>query len=80
MAFLEGIIRNIKRKFIKNMRNDPRTWTEKRFESALKDVSTCYNLTPNSHGFTPASVNSPEYDPVLREKLYGKKAKLQRFE
>ena len=80
MGFLEGIIRNIKRKFIKNMRNDPRPWTEKRFESALKDVCTSYNSTPNSHGFAPASVNSPEYDPVLREKLYGKDAKLQRFE
>ena len=81
MAFLEGIIRNIKRKFIKNMRNDDNPWTEKRFESALKDTITSINSTVSTaHGFRPASVNSPEFDPVLREKLYGKDARLPRFE
>ena len=30
MGFLEGVIRNIKKKFIKNMRNDQRPWTEKK--------------------------------------------------
>ena len=76
MGFQEGVIRNIKKKFIKNMRNDQRPWTEKIFEAALKDVVSSCNLTPSSsHGFPPASVNSPEYDPVLRERLYGKNVK-----
>ena len=80
MGFLEGVIRNIKKKFIKNMRIDTKTWTEKRFEAALQDTISSYNATVSSStGFPPASVNSPEFDPILRERLYGKNTKLQRF-
>ena len=44
MGFLEGIIRNVKRKFIKNMRKDknPKGWSEKRLETALADVCLLY--------------------------------------
>ena len=49
-------------------------------QAALKDVTNSYNNTVNRHGFKPASVNSPEFDPFLREKLYGKDTKLERFE
>ena len=56
-------------------------WTEKRFEAALQDTISSYNATVSSStGFPPASVNSPEFDPILRERLYGKNTKLQRFE
>ena len=83
MGFLEGIIRNIKRKFIQNLRkNEPRSgWTEKKLERALSDVTYSYNNTvSSSHGRTPASVNSSLFDPFLREALYGHQAKLQPFE
>ena len=82
MGFLEGIIRNIKRKFIKNMREDknPKGWTEKRLEKALADVTYSYNHTKSTaHGFTPASCNFPEFDPELRLRLY-KERKIERFE
>ena len=62
------------------MRKDQNEWTEKRLQAALKDVTNSYNNTVNRHGFKPASVNSPEFDPFLREKLYGKDTKLERFE
>ena len=83
MGFLEGIIRSIKRKFIQNLRkNEPRGgWTEKKLERALKDVTYSYNHTvSSSHGRTPISVNSPLFDPFLREALYGPRAKLQPFD
>ena len=84
MAFLEGIIRNVKKKFIKNMRmeeEDQVNWSEKKLEAALKDVVYSYNhVSSSSHGFQPAAVNSPEFDPILREKLYGEDYRIQRFE
>ena len=83
MIFLEGIIRNLKRKFIQNLRNnEPRSgWTDKKLERALEDVTYSYNHTESSsHKITPISVNSPLFDPFLREALYGPRAKLQPFE
>ena len=83
MGFLEGIIRNIKRKFIQNLRkNEPRSgWTRKKLEQALRDVTHSYNNTvSSSHGCTPTSVNSPQFDPFLRAALYGHQAKLQPFD
>ena len=82
MGFLEGIIRNIKIKFIKNMREDknPQGWTPKRLEKALADVTHSFNHTKNSAtGFTPASCNFPEFDPELRLRLY-KDRKIEKFE
>ena len=82
MGFLEGIIRSIKRKFVQNLRkNEPRSgWTPKKLEQALKDVTYSYNHTvSSSHGRTPISVNSPMFDPFLREALYGHQP-LQPFE
>ena len=74
MAFLEGVIRGLKRKLIQNLRkNKPRSgWTDKKLEVALKDLVHSYNNTvSSSHGRTPISVNSPKFDPFLRDKLYG---------
>ena len=74
MGFLEGIIRSLKRKFIQNLRkNEPRSgWTDKKLEQALKDLVHSYNHTESSsHGRMPISVNSPMFDPFLREALYG---------
>ena len=82
MAYLEGIIKNCKKRFIKHMRvaKNPNGWTEKRLEKALADVTKSYNLTKNkATGFAPATCNFPEYDPVLRRKLY-KEKKIERFE
>ena len=44
-----------------------------------QDTDSYNNTVSSSHGFTPASVNFPEFDPVLREKLYGP-VKIQKFE
>ena len=66
MIFLEGIIRKLKRKFIQNLRkNEPRSgWTKKKLERALVDLTYSYNHTiSSSHQRTPASVNSPLFDP-----------------
>ena len=74
MIFLEGIIRSLKRKFIQNLRkNEPRSgWTDKKLERALQDLVYSYNHTvSSSHGRSPISVNSPKFDPFLREALYG---------
>ena len=82
MGFMESIIRNVKKKFLKNLmenKND-NEWTEKRLERALADVTYSYNNTKNSKtGFTPASCNFPEFDPELRRRLY-KEQKIERFE
>ena len=83
MGFLEGIIRNIKRKFIQNMRKneDGKVWSQKRLVRALHDVTYSYNHTvSSSHGMIPAEVNSSKYDAELRLKLYGPQVKLKRFE
>ena len=82
MGFLEGLIRNIKRKFIKHMRQDTnqKGWTEKRLEYALAEATHSYNHATNSAtGFTPASSNFPEFDPELRRRLYGDR-KIEKFE
>ena len=82
MGFLEGIIRSLKKKFMKNLRynKNGKKWTEKRLEKALADVVYSYNHSvSSSHGMTPASCNYPEFDPELRLRLYGER-KLQRFE
>ena len=82
MAFLEGVIRNCKRRFVKNLRMAPadQEWTQKKLEAALRDVTFSYNNTESSsHGMKPAECNFPEFDPVLRKKLYGDQ-KLERFE
>ena len=82
MIFLEGIIRSLKRKFIQNLRkNEPGSgWTDKKLERALQDLVYSYNHTvSSSHGRTPISVNSPMFDPFLREALYGP-LKLEPFE
>ena len=63
MAFLEGVIRNIKRKMIKSLRMSPQNkpWTQRGLESALKDVTFSYNHTESSsHGLKPAECNFPE--------------------
>ena len=83
MIFLEGIIRNVKRKFVQNLRkNEPRSgWTAKKLKRALQDVVYSYNHSESSsHGRTPISVNSPIFDPFLREALYGPQNSLQPFE
>ena len=82
MGFLEGLIRNIKKKLIRYMREDknPNGWTEKRFEKALADATYSYNHTNNfATGMTPASCNFPEFDPELRLRLY-KDRKIEKFE
>ena len=82
MGFMESIIRNVKKKFLKNLMENKNNneWTEKRLERALADVTYSYNNTKNSKtGFTPASCNFPEFDPELRRRLY-KEQKIERFE
>ena len=82
MGFLEGIIKNLKRKFIQSMRKNEggKRWSPTRLGNLLKDITESINQTvSSSHGFPPASVNFPEFDPVLREKLYGP-VRIQRFE
>ena len=54
-------------------------WRPRRLEEALKEVTESYNFTQNSHGFKPAEVNSPEFDPFLRHRLYGPDS-LEKFE
>ena len=82
MSFLEGVIRNCKRKLIKHMRTNLKSaaWSPRRLEEALEDVTASYNNTPSSsHGFKPAECNFPEFDPELRLRLYGPDS-LERFE
>ena len=57
MAILEGIIKNLKRKFIQNLRKNERRggWTERKLERALQDLVHSYNNTvSSSHGKTPS--------------------------
>ena len=54
-------------------------WRPKRLEEALKEVTESYNNTENSHNFKPAHVNFPEFDPFLRQRLYGPDS-LEKFE
>ena len=82
LGFLEGLIRNVKRKMIKHMRQDkrPEGWTEKRLEKVLADATESYNSTKNSAtGIAPKDCNSPEFDPELRLRLY-KDHKIEPFE
>ena len=82
MGFLEGVIRNIKRKMIKNMRMNPKNkpWTRKRLETSLREVTHSYNHSESSsHRMKPAEVNFSEFDPVLHSRLYGKQP-LEKFE
>ena len=82
MGYFEGIVRTLKRKFIQNIRKNEkgRKWSQKRLEKALKDVTYSYNHTVNSHGFKPAVCNDSRFDPELRLRNYGPKAKPKRFE
>ena len=53
------------------MDKNPTGWTEKRLKVALADMVKSYNNTKNSKtGLTLVSCNFPEFDPILREKLY----------
>ena len=80
MGFLEGIIRNIKRKMTKSMRMTSEPWTQRRLEVSLREVTHSYNHTESSsHGMRPAECNFSEFDPVLRSKLYGNQP-LEKFE
>ena len=80
MGFLEGIIRNIKRKMMKSLRMTSEPWTQRRLQVALREVTHSYNHTESSsHGMKPAECNFPEFDPVLRAKLYGNQP-LEKFE
>ena len=59
MGFMEGIARNVKRKFILNLRQNPppNGWTEKQLELALKAVTENYNSSiSSSHGYRPKDV------------------------
>ena len=80
MGFLEGIIRNIKRKMIKSIRMSSEPMSQRRLEISLRDVTHSYNNTESSsHGMKPAECNFSEFDPVLRAKLYGNQP-LEKFE
>ena len=83
MTYFENILRNVKRRFIKNMRinENDQPWTYRRLVKALEAVCYSYNYTPSSsHTFKPADVNDSKFDPLLRRKLYGPLAKPRRFE
>ena len=83
MSWLEGIIKNLKRKFIQALRKseDNKIWTPKQLQILLADVIQSYNMTVStSHNFRPHDVNFPQFDPELRLRLYGPNKKIESFD
>lgn len=79
---LEPTVRVIKTKLVKALKQRSQSIlkTSDRYLSRLLDqVTASYNNTSNKHNFTPASVNSEEFDPFLRSVLYPNH-KVQPFE
>lgn len=66
----EIVIRVLKSKLSKYLRQNPDITSDSALSSLLKKVTESYNNTRTSAGFIPSQVNSPEFDPYLRSVLY----------